>query len=155
MNFIEVSCSPGPKVGPMVMPDPLSALVGGANCAFRVLRKSQALQRRLATSVETAVEISVEAPQVTPQVAGQVTGQVTGQVRRLLAVMMAEHSRSELQALLGLKHRDSFVASCLQPALAAGWVEMTTPDKPQSRNQRYRLTPAGKIALTSLNKDTP
>lgn len=32
---------------------------------------------------------------------------------------------------------------------------MTIPDKPQSSKQRYRLTPAGKIALTSLNKDTP
>ncbi|MDO9482927.1 MAG: putative DNA binding domain-containing protein [Hydrogenophaga sp.] len=85
----------------------------------------------------------------------QVTGQVTGQVRRLLAVMVAEHSRSELQALLGLKHRDSFMASYLLPALAAGWVEMTIPDKPQSSKQRYRLTPAGKIALTSFNKDTP
>ncbi|MDP2222527.1 MAG: ATP-binding protein, partial [Hydrogenophaga sp.] len=85
----------------------------------------------------------------------QVTGQVTGQVRRLLAVMVAEHSRSELQALLGLKHRDSFMASYLLPALAAGWVEMTIPDKPQSSKQRYRLTPAGKIALTSFNKDIP
>ncbi|WP_416142195.1 Fic family protein [Hydrogenophaga sp.] len=69
--------------------------------------------------------------------------------------MVAEHSRSELQALLGLKHRDSFMTSYLQPALAAGWVEMTIPDKPQSSKQRYRLTPAGKITLTSLNKDTP
>ncbi|MDP2418086.1 MAG: hypothetical protein U1D25_12365 [Hydrogenophaga sp.] len=78
------------------------------------------------------------APEVTPEVSDpvgdpvtpQATGQVTGQVRRLLAVMVAEHSRSELQALLGLKHRDSFIASYLQPALAAGWVEMTIPEKP-------------------------
>lgn len=42
--------------------------------------------------------------------APQVIPQVTGQVQRLLSVMTAEHSRSELQALLGLKQRDSFIA---------------------------------------------
>jgi ATP-dependent DNA helicase RecG len=89
-------------------------------------------------------------PQVTPEVTGQATGQATGQVLRLLAVMVAEHSRSELQELLGLKHRDSFSASYLQPALAAGWIEMTIPDKPRSGLQRYRLTAAGQACLRAL-----
>jgi ATP-dependent DNA helicase RecG len=88
---------------------------------------------------------------VTPQVTGQATGQVTGQVRRLLAVMVAEHSRSELQALLGLKHRDSFIASYLQPALAAGRVEMTIPEKPRSGLQKYRLSQAGKAFIDKQN----
>jgi ATP-dependent DNA helicase RecG len=64
--------------------------------------------------------------------------------------MVAEHSRSELQELLGLKHRDSFSASYLQPALAAGWIEMTIPDKPRSGLQRYRLTAAGQACLRAL-----
>ena len=89
-------------------------------------------------------------PQVTGQVTVQVTGQVTAQVQRLLAVMVAAHSRSELQVLLGLKHRDSFIAIYLEPALAAGWVEMTVPTKPTSRLQRYRLTPRGRAVLVAL-----
>ena len=94
---------------------------------------------------------SSRAPQVTPQVTGQVTGQVTRQVVRLLTVMVGDHSRSELQALMQLKHRDSFVALYLAPALAAGWVEMTIPDKPKSRLQRYRLTVAGQAKVQALH----
>ncbi len=91
MNFIEITCSPGPKVDPVGTPEPLFVLAGGALSAFGMPLKSPSLQRRVATSVETAVEISVEAPQVTPEVApditpevggpftGQVTVQLTGQ----------------------------------------------------------------------------
>ena len=95
---------------------------------------------------------SSRAPQVTPQVTGQVTGQVTDPVARLLAVMAGAHSRSELQALMHLKHRDSFMALYLAPALAAGWVEMTIPDKPKSRMQRYRLTAAGRAVLAKMQE---
>jgi hypothetical protein len=33
--------------------------------------------------------------------------------------------------------------SYLQPALKAGFIEMTRPDAPRARNQKYRITPAG------------
>ena len=39
------------------------------------------------------------------------------------------------------------ISNCLLPALHEGLTEMTTPDKPRSRNQRYRLTPAGREFL--------
>lgn len=81
---------------------------------------------------------------VAAEVSDPVTGQVTPQVARLLSVMVSEHNRSELQSFLSLKHRDSFVASYLQPAVEAGLVEMTIPDKPQSSKQKYRLTAAGR-----------
>ena len=91
--------------------------------------------------------------QVTGQVTGQATGQATGQVLRLLSVMMAEHSRSALQDRLQLKHRDSFTSSYLQPALTAGLIEMTIPEKPKSNKQQYRLTALGRAVLASKSQE--
>ena len=82
-------------------------------------------------------------PHPTPQVAPQVTPQVTPEVRGLLALCDGPRSRGELQALLGLKDIKHFRLAYLQPALEAGLIEMTLPDKPNSRLQQYRLTPGG------------
>ena len=57
--------------------------------------------------------------------------------------MSGEMSRQGIQEALGLKHRAYFRKAYLLPALRAGLIEMTIPDKPRSSKQRYRLTPAG------------
>lgn len=49
-------------------------------------------------------------------------------------------SRDDLQAALGLQNRKSFGERYLKPALNAGLIEMTAPEKPNSRLQKYRLT---------------
>lgn len=48
-------------------------------------------------------------------------------------------SASEIMMRLGLSHRPTFRQNYLNPALSNGIVEMTIPDKPNSRNQKYRL----------------
>lgn len=48
-------------------------------------------------------------------------------------------SRSELQEALSLKDRESFRERYIKPALEAGVIEMTIPDKPDSRLQQYWL----------------
>lgn len=78
---------------------------------------------------------------LTPQVAPQVTPQVTPEIGRLLSIMQGEMRRSDIQAALGLKDAKHFRAHYLQPALEGGLIEMTVPDRPQSRLQRYRLVP--------------
>jgi len=78
---------------------------------------------------------SVVAPQVSPQ--------VSPQVERLLSVLKGEMSRQEIQAALGLKDRKSFRRNYLLPALRSGYIEMTRPEAPNARNQRYRLTSVG------------
>jgi len=60
---------------------------------------------------------------------------------------------SDLQAVLGLKHRPTFRANYLRRALEAGLIEPTLPDKPNSRLQKYRLTPAGAARLAARRKD--
>ena len=81
--------------------------------------------------------------QVTGEVTGQVTGEVTGEVARLLGVMSDELKRIEIQRRLGLKHEDHFREVYLLPSLRMGLIQMTIPDKPQSRLQKYRLTAKG------------
>ena len=76
----------------------------------------------------------------------------TGEVRRLLSVLHGEMKRSEMQQLLGLRHEDSFRAIYLVPSLKAGLIEMTIPDKPNSRFQKYRLTKKGMTLLVRKKK---
>ena len=83
----------------------------------------------------------------------EVTPEVTPEVKGLLAAMTGDHPRRELQELLGLKDAEHFCKAYLLPAIDAGLVEMTLPDKPKSRLQRYRLTENGR-ALQKLLKET-
>jgi len=53
-------------------------------------------------------------------------------------------SRREIQSKLGLKDEKHFRQKYQQPAVAAGLIEMTIPDKPNSRLQKYRLTDKGR-----------
>ena len=51
---------------------------------------------------------------------------------------------------LELKHEDHFRSAYLTPALDAGYIEMTIPDKHQSRLQRYRLTVLGERQIKTV-----
>ena len=53
---------------------------------------------------------------------------------------------------LKLRDRRSFIDTYLKPALEAGLIEMTLPDKPTSRNQRYRRTSAGEALARQLTE---
>jgi ATP-dependent DNA helicase RecG len=63
--------------------------------------------------------------------------------------MTGEMTRRDIQERLGLKQREHFYAAYLTPALAAGLIERTAPDKPTSRLQRYRLTEKGREWLVA------
>jgi hypothetical protein len=82
--------------------------------------------------------------QTTPQDTAQVTAQDTAQVEELVKIFEGEMDRQEIQDKLGLFHREHFRLNYLRPALEQGFIEMTMPDKPNSRLQKYRLTMLGK-----------
>ncbi len=84
--------------------------------------------------------VTTTAPQVSPQ--------VTPQVGELMAAIRGEMGREALQSALGLSDRKSFRERYLKPALTDGLIEMTIPDKPNSRLQKYRLTDKGRQWLT-------
>jgi len=67
------------------------------------------------------------------------------QVKALIEAFSGEMSRDESQTALGLKDHKSFRELYLKPALKEGLVEMTIPDKPNSRNQKYCLTEKGQL----------
>jgi len=82
--------------------------------------------------------------ETTPHDTPHVTPHVSPQVERLIVVCEGELLREELQDRLGLKDRKHFREAFLHPAIDAELLEMTIPDKPKSRNQRYRLTDMGR-----------
>ena len=88
----------------------------------------------------------------TEQDTEQDTEQVTEQVEDLVVKLTQEMRRRQLQDLLHIAHRPHFLDAYLNPALQAGLIEMTMPDKPTSRHQRYRRTQAGE-ALARRMKD--
>lgn len=76
-------------------------------------------------------------------VLGRSTDQVNDQdkspVTQLLSALGTETlSAVELMARLGLSHRPTFRKNYLNPALERNLIERTIPDKPTSRNQKYR-----------------
>ena len=61
-------------------------------------------------------------------------------------------NREQLQFALQLKNRDSFIKTYIRPALTQEIIEYTIPEKPTSRNQKYRLTAKGMKLKRTNNK---
>ena len=69
----------------------------------------------------------------------QVPPKLDNLVQQLLGILGDDElSASELMAALGLSDRKHFRESYLNPALDAGIIEPTIPDKPRSPKQKYR-----------------
>ncbi len=66
--------------------------------------------------------------------------QVSDQALRLISAMKQEdYTLAELMQFIGLTHRATFQKNYLNPAIEAGLIERTIPDKPKSPKQKYRL----------------
>jgi hypothetical protein len=58
-------------------------------------------------------------------------------------------SRQEIQNKLRLSNKKNFLENYLRPSISMGLVEMTIPDKPNRRLQKYRLTKKGMLLKQS------
>ena len=95
-----------------------------------------------------------ETPQVTDPVTGQVTDPVTGQVREVLkSLKEGPLSAKQIMDEVGFSHRQTFRENYINPALDAGLIERTIPEKPKSRLQQYRLTEMGREMLESFGEN--
>ena len=69
-----------------------------------------------------------------------------------LLVETGEMGGTDILSRLQLKDRKHLREQYMGPALAQGLIEMTVPDRPRSRLQRYRLTARGQQWLQSRQK---
>ena len=68
----------------------------------------------------------------------------------ILRKSLSAQPMTELMAVAGRKDRTKFRNQVLRPLLEAGWIEMTIPDKPTSRKQRYRTTAVGRDVVVGV-----
>jgi len=107
-----------------------------------------------ATFRPRAEEVPRKYPASTPQVTPHVTPEVTPQVAAVLqAVAQRPKSRGELQKATRIKDQKHFRKGYLEPLLAAGWLEMTVPDKPRSSKQKYQTTELGLEMLRNRKQE--
>lgn len=87
----------------------------------------------------TVGPITQGTPQVVPQDTHQVTPQDLEQrLLRLIDFCSTPRSKREMMDYLGLTDSKNFRERYLVPLLSSGKIEMTIPDKPNSRNQKYK-----------------
>jgi len=78
------------------------------------------------------------------EIAGVAKDARNRKVKELIEILSKEMDRQEIQDMLGLSHRENFRLKYLKPALEQGFIEMTIPERPSSKLQKYRLTILGK-----------
>jgi ATP-dependent DNA helicase RecG len=91
---------------------------------------------------------------VTMEPGGAIGEQVGEQVARvLIACNTRPQSKAELLEAIGLANVYLNYKRHLVPLIEQGIIEMTIPDKPQSRLQKYRLTAKGRALLNKEGGD--
>jgi ATP-dependent DNA helicase RecG len=92
-------------------------------------------------------------PPVTPPVAPPVAPSVSEPLAALVRLIgNGTFGAQAIREGLGLKDRAHVRDAYVNPAIAAGIIELTVPDKPKSRLQQYRLTTLGRQALAAMDQ---
>ena len=121
---------------------------------YHVIRQSSA-RGESTPFIDFMLEILLEAVRL-PQVSDQETDQVSDQVAKLLnALRKGPGTATELMKEMGLSHRPTFRRNYLHPAISMGLIEMTRPESPTARNQKYRLTSHGRREQEAGNTTGP
>ncbi len=104
---------------------------------------------RSSENAESSAFIDFMLETIHSELSAKTTPEVTPEVKKMLNLLQTAMSRREIQQKLALRDEKHFREFYLQPAMVAGLIEMTIPDKPTSRLQKYRLTPKGRLLLQS------
>ena len=106
---------------------------------------------------QQAVGDSVKKSQPQSDAAGQVTAPVTAPVSDYVGKLLyllgqrAPLGNEDIRSAFELKSRRRLRETYLGPALSAGLIQYTIPDKPNSRLQKYRLTEKGREFAATNN----
>lgn len=73
-----------------------------------------------------------------PEAPNTIHDTIHDKTERLLLFCKEPRSREEMMVHIGLKSRLHFQKQYLRPLLDEGKIEMTIPDKPRSKHQKYR-----------------
>lgn len=98
----------------------------------------------------------ITTPEVTPDVTPEVTlkENTTDPFEdKLLLVISGEMSAQDILEALQLSDAKHLREAYISPAIKQGLIEMTIPDKPRSRFQKYRLTKKGRKFLSKIHKE--
>ena len=74
-------------------------------------------------------------------------------IDKLIVFCSEARSFSEMLAFMDLTDRTKFRRKYIHPLLEAGIIEQTMPEKPNSQNQKYRLTAKGIALKNSLTSN--
>ena len=98
------------------------------------------------------LRIIVKVPEFGPASDGSVTPPVNKYIRRLLELLERRGALGnvDIRVAFELKDRRRLRETYIKPALAGGLIEMTIPEKPNSRLQKYRLTEKGRQVLAGI-----
>ena len=111
----------------------------------RIFREAQELGLPEPQFVEVGMRLRVVVFLAETLPLKRTTEQVTEQVARFLNLLnVGPLGVREAMDALGLKHRPTFLANYLQPALQAGLIQMTQPESPKSPTQKYRIVNTAK-----------
>jgi fido (protein-threonine AMPylation protein) len=88
----------------------------------------------------------------TGQVPDKLIPESPGICRLLRVVGDQELSVKGMMEALSLRHRETFLANYLNPAIAQGFVRLLYPDSPRHPRQKYLLTVKGTLAYQALDK---
>ena len=70
---------------------------------------------------------------------------------KLIVFCTEARSFGEMLAFMGLTDRTKFRRKYIRPLVETGILEQTIPEKPNSQNQKYRLTAKGLCILYFIN----
>ncbi len=71
-------------------------------------------------------------------------------IKDLIQFCSVPRIRKEMQEFMGLTAGRNFSEKYIKPLLEAGKIEMTIPDKPNSRNQKYQKVNSKRIQCKAV-----
>ena len=126
---------------------PKSTIGNVINCSYESVKLPGYTEAYKPEFSSTATDFRVILKNVNYNLEGdthQVTHQVTHQdielstmSKQILAFCTTPKSKKELAVFCGFKDLRNFTLKHINPLLESGQLEMTIPDKPKSRNQKY------------------